>query len=296
MELDTTFGTGGYIGSSGTGDGQFNTPYDVAVSPDGQEIAVSDSGNHRIQRFSVPFFGFFVGTFGSQGSAVGEFNTPKGLTYDSLGYLYIVDSGNSRIALADDGDVLDVRSGSGNALGQLAGPNSIAVNDRGIYVADTGNNRIQEFDPAHASYFSPLWVTPSSLGLSQPQAIAALPNLVDEKVWVADTGNNRVILLKLPASNPEIGWSSMKQQIASDNLEGALAFFSESSKNRYRNSFTLIGLTALKPVIDQIPSLTPVFIDRETAEYRFQEEVDNFTLTFSVKFVWENGAWKILEY
>ena len=49
FQLDSTFGTAGLIGSFGTGDGQFNTPYDVAVSPDGMEIAVSDSGNHRIR-------------------------------------------------------------------------------------------------------------------------------------------------------------------------------------------------------------------------------------------------------
>ncbi len=34
------------------------------------------------------------------GQRLGQFNTPKGLTYDSCGTLYIVDSGNNRVVLA----------------------------------------------------------------------------------------------------------------------------------------------------------------------------------------------------
>jgi hypothetical protein len=39
-------------GTKGTGDGQFNTPYDVAPASDGP-VVVLDPGNHRVQTFCV---------------------------------------------------------------------------------------------------------------------------------------------------------------------------------------------------------------------------------------------------
>ena len=39
-------------GTQGTGDGEFEAPYTVAVTSDGS-VYVSDKENHRIQKFSV---------------------------------------------------------------------------------------------------------------------------------------------------------------------------------------------------------------------------------------------------
>ena len=84
---DMTF-NGSRIGrtdkAAGTANGEFNAPFDVAITPE-EEIAISDSGNHRIQRFTK--FGVFLESFGSPGSGPGQFNTPKGLCYDDGGYL-----------------------------------------------------------------------------------------------------------------------------------------------------------------------------------------------------------------
>ncbi len=106
--VDQTFGSGGFIGladgTSGTNNAEFNVPYDVAISPDGGTISLSDSGNNRIQQFTAK--GTFTAVFGSAGGDVGQFNAPKGLTYDSIGNLYIADSGNKRIILAHDSEVL----------------------------------------------------------------------------------------------------------------------------------------------------------------------------------------------
>ena len=119
---DTNFGMGGCIGftngTAGTGTNEFNAPYDVAVSPDGQTISVSDSSNHRIQQFSAAS-GSFIASFGTQGSAVGQFNTPKGLTYDALGILYIVDSGNNRVVLAQGSAVMDATGSGGSGFGTI---------------------------------------------------------------------------------------------------------------------------------------------------------------------------------
>jgi DNA-binding beta-propeller fold protein YncE len=163
LAVDPAFGTSGTIGSGspGSGNGQFNLPFDVALSPDGLEIAVSDSGNHRIERFSASS-GTFIAAFGQQGSGTGQFNTPKGLAYDSLGYLYVVDSGNSRIVLAQASGIILGTSGTGTALGQLQGAINLAVGTRGIYAGDAENNRVQFFEPLSADDGAVL--KPSALG------------------------------------------------------------------------------------------------------------------------------------
>jgi hypothetical protein len=43
-------------------------------------------------------------------------------------------------------------------------------------------------------------------------------------------------------------------------------------------------------------TLTPVVIESDTAQYRFDQVIDGITITFPVEFVKENGIWKILEY
>ena len=82
------------FGSKGTGPGQFNRPWGVAVNTHG-EIAVSDWESHRVQVFSTE--GRFLFSFGEEGTGDGQFNKPRGVTYDRDDNLLVVDSNNHRI-------------------------------------------------------------------------------------------------------------------------------------------------------------------------------------------------------
>ncbi len=302
FQLDGGFGTAGLTGELGSGNGQFNTPHDVAVSPDGTEIFVSDSGNHRIQRFNAAT-GAFLGAFGSSGSGVGQFNTPKGLTYDGNGYLYIVDSGNNRVVLATSSAVIGTSGSSGNLLGQFQNAVSLGVGPRGIYVADTGNNRAQAFEPIRKGFgFSPMpldarFSLSSQLGLNQPNAIAPIADFLAEKIYIADTGNNRVIKTTLPeTATPDAAWTAMKTSIVSNNdIDGAVTQFSSDSGGHYREAFLSIGLTKLTADFNATGTLTPVFIKGNTAQYYFQLPLTpgGQQVIFTVEFVKENGKWKI---
>jgi hypothetical protein len=302
---DPNFGGTGFVGKSdgtvGTGSSQFNAPFDVAVSPDGGILSVSDSGNNRIQQFDTN--GVFIASFGSSGSAVGQFNTPKGLTYDSTGILYIVDSGNSRIVLAQGISVEGATGTNGTALAQLGGPVNISVGERGVYVADTGNNRIQSFSPPapHSSFSidSSTIRFAISTNLNAPAAAAVVDSLTNEMFYVADTGNNRVILCNVPADNSETPlavWNSMTTHVAAGDISGAISCFSVASSDNYRQAFLSVGTANTISAVNQVGTLTPVYILDDKAEYYFQQVIAGQTITFPVEFDKENGVWKILEF
>jgi sugar lactone lactonase YvrE len=94
-----TGGHGGFFGSEGSGNGQFNKPGAIAAGTN-KTLYVADTGNNRVQEFSNP--GIYLGQFGSKGTGVGQFEGPSGIAVASnggvwKGQIYVVDTGNNRI-------------------------------------------------------------------------------------------------------------------------------------------------------------------------------------------------------
>ena len=82
------------FGVQGSSDGMFNEPLGVAVNGR-DEIAVSDSGNHRVQVFSSD--GTYLRSFGIEGDKHGEFHMPSGIAFDANGNIFVAESGNQQI-------------------------------------------------------------------------------------------------------------------------------------------------------------------------------------------------------
>ena len=89
---------GGYvkqIGSSGSGDGQFNMPFGITLDEYRSRLYICDYDNHRIQVFENDKF---AAKFGSKGASHGYFNHPGDITLNNAkDCLYITDLDNNRI-------------------------------------------------------------------------------------------------------------------------------------------------------------------------------------------------------
>jgi sugar lactone lactonase YvrE len=148
---------------------QLNLPQAVAVAPDGS-VYVSDAANSRIRRIapdgviqtvagSGPGSGEGGAGFAGDGGPAEQAKlfSPAGLAFDTLGQLYVSDSGNNRVRLIAHGVIVTV-AGSGTpgfggdgARAQQAAlntPQKVAVAaDGSVFVADRVNHRVRKIDP-----------------------------------------------------------------------------------------------------------------------------------------------------
>jgi hypothetical protein len=299
FEIDTTFGASGLIGNKdgNASSNQFNSPFDVKLSRDGQTITVSDSGNRRIRQFDIN------GTPRPEEGGTGYLNTPKGLAHDELGiYLFTVDSGNSRIVLMSGSMPLGTSGTNGLALGQFNGALHLSANKRALYVADTGNNRVQVFSHVQGGEmhspvpFNPRFALSGELGLNHPKSVAAVEDFLEEEFYIADTGNNRVILVKLPSDSPEAVWKHMIARLKAGDIQGAMSDFSIASKDKYQRAYQTLSKDELLSTIKDMENIKPATIESDRAQYYFESLVEGKTITFPVEFDKEFGQWKIMEY
>ena len=149
----------GLSGPGTTDDTQLNHPQGLAVDTSNSKVYVADTGNNRIQKYDTD--GVYEGWFGKDGSqgsgvhAVGTAFTPA----------------------------------SGAAPCEFTAPMGVAVDFSGnIFVADTGNNRIQKFNS------SLIWqLSVGATGVTDGLFTNLEGITVDSSyIYVADTGNNRI--------------------------------------------------------------------------------------------------------
>jgi DNA-binding beta-propeller fold protein YncE len=221
----TTIGTTGSLGSSNK---QFKNPYGIAVSSSDNRIYVADTGNHRIQVFdgnSNYNYIATIGTTGSAGTSNTQFNDPHCIAVSSKGNLiYVSDSGNHRIQIfeyvgntsTNDYEydygyhyiaTIGTTGSAGPSNTQLNNPHGIAVSsiDNRIYVADTGNHRVQVFkyddNTSTYNFITTIGIPygiikdiisvagESNTRFNEPIGVAVSPT---NRIYVADKGNRRV--------------------------------------------------------------------------------------------------------
>ena len=142
-----------------------------------------------------------VKKFGTKGKAKGELNYPIGLTLYRNESIYIADTGNSRIQIFSTAGKFVAEFGKE----QLNRPDSIALNDKWVFVSDYYHNAVFKFKITDKQY-----VCQSAKGeLNYPLGIT-----VDTsgEVLVADYNNNRIAILNSELKLVrEIGKDKLKQ-------------------------------------------------------------------------------------
>jgi len=175
--------------------GMLGHPHGMAIGPDNL-LYVADSANHRITVFDQN--GQFIRSIGKYGLApeTDVLNEPWDVGVAPDGRVVIADTWNHRIVeFSPDGKYLATRGYQGpNILTDpLAfwGPRGIDVDSAGlVYLADTGNKRIQVFD-AQGKFIRQLGSGGSADGqLDEPAGVVVSKNTGN--VYVADTWNQRV--------------------------------------------------------------------------------------------------------
>jgi sugar lactone lactonase YvrE len=220
-------------GLLGTEVGRFGYPRSLAGvkgDPAGG-VFVGDTSNNRVQSFAPDATS--RGLFGVNGRGPGLYMQPKSVAVNQQGEVWIADTFSDRVqkvsaaglALASYSRVSTFGPAPGGGPGEFRNPYGVAV-DRAsgaVYVADTGNDRVQRFDGttwtavAGTTFNAPrgVWVDASrrllvadtgndrvlrlsgttwsavGTGLSRPEAVSGFGT----SLYVADTGNSRVVKL-----------------------------------------------------------------------------------------------------
>jgi len=135
-------------------EGVLRFPEAVAVDAFGN-VYIADQLSFVVQKFSAA--GQYLGQWGSFGGGHGQFGPIGGLATDAAGNVYVVDSEHNRIEkFSPSGEFIKDWGHFGQELGQFNFGSSldptkppgggIAVYGDYVYVADSGNDRIERFN------------------------------------------------------------------------------------------------------------------------------------------------------
>ncbi len=188
-------GSGEYLtsfGSEGTEAGEFKAPCGVAVDSSGN-VWVADTGNYRVQEFNE--YGGYESQFEIKGGPLSPAK-PTGITVNSSGDVWVSVLGTEAgITLTwfqeynEQGESLRLVESGGEGGGRFKDLQGIAVSGQHVWIVDTTNNRVEEFNEK-GEYQNQFGTKGEDNGqLDMPSGLA-----VDSKgnVWVADTVNNRI--------------------------------------------------------------------------------------------------------
>jgi DNA-binding beta-propeller fold protein YncE len=196
----------GVTGTPGSDNSHFNRPVAGDVDVAHGHLFVADPGNHRVQVLDTTSLQIVatIGVAGVSGGDAAHLNQPGGVGFDAAaGHIFVADTGNHRIQVFDAQSFRYLSTlgtsgvaGSDNTHFNLPSSARINPTTRQLYVADTGNHRVEIFDAGTFGYLATIGGSASAgsdnLHLNLPRD--AEVNLSTGQIMVADTGNGRIQL------------------------------------------------------------------------------------------------------
>jgi len=182
------------FGEQGDQPGRFAYPLGIAIDHDHDCILVVDSGNNRVQSWSLSERSF-LSCAGQEGSGELEFQYPRGIAIDKHHRrIIIADSDNNRLvflSLVDLSFLFSVGN-HGSQPGEFNSPSTIAIDDdrHRIVIPDTFNHRVQVLSSIDGSFlfeFGSYGDQPCQF--NDPHGVC-----IDNqgRIIVADTSNHRL--------------------------------------------------------------------------------------------------------
>ncbi|MHC4655994.1 MAG: Ig-like domain-containing protein [Planctomycetota bacterium] len=307
--LDATFGNSGSVCGSGSGEGQFDGPWGIAVDWSGY-IYVTDSGNDRVQIFEPD--GQFDSEWGELGSGDGQLDNPTGFCLFGSSEIYLADTGNDRIQnlSAKTGYYYGGIGENGDNSGQFDNLQDACYDlqfDQ-LIVADTDNDRIQifqlnNFGPSSSSEITYIdqiveITGPSPITLSDPMSVVCKSSDTKQILYIADNHNGgRVVRVEVekehPGRSPLHVWAIFKAALWVDDLDKALTFIADMASEEY----TAV-LTELRPefqnIIAGMGDMVLISREQNIIKYEMLHDEGTQMASFPVYFCKDgNGNWKI---
>jgi len=168
--------------------------FPTAVATSGTTVLISDTGNNQVRKVSGGIITAFAGTgsagfSGDGGQATSaKIHTPVGVSYDPLGDVYIIDSGNNRIRQVNASGVISTFAGTGTAgysgdngpaeLAKIHSFGGVTTDASNVFFADSFNMRVRRIHkggpPPALSEASTLALGGSVAALLTAGAVASL--------------------------------------------------------------------------------------------------------------------------
>lgn len=187
----------------------FGYPYGVAVDPAGQVHVTQYSGfDSTAQVHMYSSAGGHLRSYGVPEGASTQFS-PWGMALHPDGTAFVANPVGADVQLVrPDGSWGGRLGGPGSGPGQFDGPRDVALGNGSLYVVDTGNRRVQRFDPTTGE-LQAIWGQ-SGYGEGQflnPQSIDVAP---DGRVLVLDrNGPDAAVLNQFTAAGDFLGRTTL---------------------------------------------------------------------------------------
>ena len=197
--------TCGQRAAEGSQLGQFNWPRGIAVDPATGNLWIADTKQHQLQVMTSSCTGVGLVRDVNAGADTRSFNWPYDIAIrPSDRFAFVVDTQNHRIKAYNvagatwGGDnkgplPVHVYGTRGTAAANFRWPSGIAVGPDGhVFVADRGNNRIQEFtySPAAGFGFVRSWTAGGTLDAPEGVAVDSTGRVV-----VADSNDDQMVVM-----------------------------------------------------------------------------------------------------